>query len=101
MRQELLDRLESGEIVSLTSAELDELLDHAVVIFEEDTFQSGMIRVLRAEQLLLVQETTDDGVIIARIRPTFDDARDFVQRRLDTYERMWDTCGLRVSYFDE
>jgi hypothetical protein len=101
MQQELIDRLRSGAIATLAPGELADLLSQAEVITEQDTFHSGMIRILRFERCVLVQETTDSDKIIARLRPTLDEARIFVQRRMETYERIWDTCGLRVSYFDD
>jgi hypothetical protein len=101
VHKDLLDRAKNGEIVILPPQELTELLGRAEIVFEEDTFHSSMIRIVRLDEHVLVQETTDSGLIIVRARPTVEDAHAFVRRRMETYERMWDTCGLRVSYFDQ
>lgn len=101
MLESIIDQVRTGAIVTLTAEELADLLAHAELVFEEDTYVSDMIRILRFADLVLVQETADEKQIIVRCRPTVEDAREFVAKRLKTYERMWDTCGLRVLYFDE
>ena len=101
MLETIIDQVRTGAIVTLTPEELADLLTHAELIFEEDTYVSDMIRILRFADLVLIQETADESRLIVRSRPTVEDAREFVAKRLKTYERMWDTCGLRISYFDE
>jgi hypothetical protein len=101
MLENTIDKVRTGAIVTLTAEQLADLLAQAELIFEEDTYVSDMIRILKFEDLVLVQETTDGKQIIARSRPSVEEAREFVAGRMKTYERMWDTCGLRVSYFDE
>jgi len=101
MLESIIDQVRTGAIVTLTPDDLAELLARAEVVHEEDTYLSDMIRILRLDDLVLIQETADKTQIIVRSLPTVDDARAFVARRLETYERMWDGCGCSVSYFDQ
>ena len=101
MLESIIDQVRTGAIVTLTPDDLAELLARAELVYEEDTYLSEMIRILRLDDLVLIQETADKTQIIVRSQPTVDDARAFVARRLETYERMWDGCGCSVSYFDQ
>ena len=101
MLESIIDQVRAGAIVTLTPDDLAELLARAEFVHEEDTYLSDMIRILRLDDLVLIQETADKTQIIVRSQPTVDDARTFVARRLETYERMWDGCGCSVSYFDQ
>ena len=38
--------------------------------------------------------------VLVRIRPDLEAAEEFVRRRLEIYERMWDGCGCKVNYDD-
>ena len=100
MLEDLLDRAKSGEIVSLSPEGLADLLARAELVSEEDTYLSDMIRILRLDEVILIQETTDGKQIIMRCAPSIEEARAFVRKRLETYERMWDGCGCSISYFD-
>jgi len=100
MLDDMLDRVRAGEIVSIAAGELAELRDRAELVAEEDTYLSDMIRIFRLDDLVLIQETADKTQIIVRGAPSIEEACAFVARRMQTYERMWDGCGCRVSYFD-
>jgi len=36
---------------------------------------------------------------VARLLGDAEEARAFVERRMEEYERMWDGCGVKVEYF--
>jgi hypothetical protein len=36
---------------------------------------------------------------VARLLGGAAEARAFVQRRMEEYERMWDGCGVKVEYY--
>ena len=101
MPDDIIDRARGGEIVTMSGEELAELRERAELVEEKDTYLSDMIRLLRLDDLLLVQETTDKKEIIIRAMPSLDEARAFIAGRLETYERMWDGCGCSVTYFDK
>jgi len=69
------------------------LLEVAEVLRQENTCIAGWIRILFADGAILIQEETPDGNALARRMPSVEDANDFVDDRLASYERMWDGCG--------
>jgi len=95
---DLLERLSDASRLGLSPDELAGLLEEAELVREEDTCISGMIRILRLKNTVLVQEQAPDREIVIRIRPTVEAAAEFVAGRLETYERMWDGCGCKVDY---
>lgn len=94
----LLETLDQPPRLKLSPDELAGLLDKAELVREEDTCISGMIRILRLKNIILVQEQTPDHEIVVRIRPTVEAEEEFVAGRLEIYERMWDGCGCKVDY---
>ena len=94
----LLERLGEASRLGLSPDELAGLLEEAELVRKEDTCISGMIRILRLKSIVLVQEETPDHEIVIRVRPTVEAAEEFVDGRLETYERMWDGCGCKVDY---
>lgn len=94
----LLEELSDASRLGLSPDELVGLLEAAELVREEDTCISGMIRILRLKNIILVQEQTPDHEIVVRIRPTVEAEEEFVAGRLETYERMWDGCGCKVDY---
>ena len=96
--EKLLEKLGDTSRVGLSPDELAGLLETAELVREEDTCISGMIRIILLRDIVLVQEETPDREIVVRIRPTREAAEEFVDRRLETYERMWDGCGCKVDY---
>ena len=94
----LLEKLDQPPRLMLSPGELAGLLDEAALVREEDTCISGMIRILRLKNIILVQEQTPDHEIVVRIRPTVEAEEEFVAGRLEIYERMWDGCGCKVDY---
>ena len=95
---DLLERPGDASRLGLSPDELAGLLEAAELVREEDTCISGMIRIILLRNTVLVQEETPDREIVVRIRPTREAAEEFVDRRLETYERMWDGCGCKVDY---
>jgi hypothetical protein len=73
------------------------ILIAAEVLREDDTTIAGPIRVLAFDDALWVQEQAPDGRLLLR---RFNDraADRFVDRRLETYDRMWDGCGCKIDY---
>jgi hypothetical protein len=94
----VLEKLGQASRLDLSPAELSNLLEEAELVREEDTCISGMIRILRLKNTVLVQEQTPDHEIVLRIRPTVEAEEEFVAGRLEAYERMWDGCGCKVDY---
>ena len=97
--QTLLSRLEDSPRLSLSPEEFAELLAAARIVREENTCISGMLRILLLDDdTVLVQEETPRREALVRFRPSLEAAEDFVRKRLEIYERMWDGCGCKVDY---
>ncbi len=94
----LLEKLGHASRLGLSPDELAGLLEEAELVREEDTCISGMIRILRLRNTVLVQEETPEREIVIRIRPTVEAEEEFVAGRLEIYERMWDGCGCKIDY---
>lgn len=74
------------------------ILARAHLLRTEDTTLAGFLRVLWLDGEIWVEEEPPDGRILLR---RFDDraaADAFVDRRLETYDRMWDGCGCKIDY---
>jgi hypothetical protein len=69
---------------------LERLLAVAEVVREENTGVAGPLRVLVLDGAILVQEQTPQRKLLLRTRPSLEEAMEFVDRRLEIYERMWD-----------
>jgi len=97
---ELARRLAAERVVELDGAENTELLARARVVREADTGIAGAIRILEIDDMVLVQEHTQDRRPVVRRVPDLEAAGRFVDDRLATYDRMWDGCGCKVDPFD-
>jgi hypothetical protein len=88
--QGLLGDLAERSPAPLAHQQLDELLEAAELIREENTGVAGPLRVLVLNGAILVQEQTPQRKLLLRTRPSLEEAMEFVDRRLEIYERMWD-----------
>ena len=88
--QRLLDDLAQRSPAQLAGEQLDELLEAANLIREENTGVAGPLRVMVLDGAILVQEQTPQRELLLRTRPSLEEAMEFVDRRLEIYERMWD-----------
>jgi len=97
----LLEALGNSRRVSLTREALEDLLAVATIVREEDSCISGMLRIIRLHDgTILVQEETPKREVLVRTRPSLEAAQEFINGRLEVYERMWDGCGCKVDYED-
>jgi len=97
---ELITKLQSQAPIPVDREILVGLLEAAEVLRQDNTFVAGWIRILSVDGVILVQEETPDGNALARRLPSIEDANDFVNDRLASYERMWDGCGCKINYFE-
>jgi len=98
MIEKLITRLEKERVVLISRDELEGLLAAVRVVEEKDTRLSDWIRILDAGGRILIQETTDKNEIAVRLSESLEEARRFVEERMETYDRMWDGCGCRIDY---
>jgi hypothetical protein len=96
----IIKDLSANSKIFLPFDELDNILSFSKIILEQNTLISDFIRILAIDNLIVVQEKTNKNEILLHHFKDEAKARDFVNERLDTYERMWDGCGCKVNYYD-
>jgi hypothetical protein len=100
MPESIVDKLEYGKALAISSKDLDRVLRGTELLDEIDTHLNKTIRLLRYHDHLLLQEYSFDGDILLRKMESREAADALVQARLDTYERMWDGCGCKINFFE-
>lgn len=98
--KEIFDKTLNSNYLIIEEDELKLVLDNSEIIRVEDTYLSDLIRVLKYDDNLFVQETTFKKEILIRKMDSMNDVDFFVQERLDYYERKWDGCGCKIDYYE-
>lgn len=97
---EIFNNALNSKYIIIDENQLKLILGNAEILRTEDTHLSDLIRLLKYERNLFVQETTFTKEIILRKMNSLEDADKFFQERLDYYERKWDGCGCKIDYFE-
>lgn len=97
---EIFNKALNSNYLIIEEDELKSVLENSETIRVEDTHLSDLIRVLKYDEKLFVQETTFKKEIIIRKMDSMKDVDFFVQERLDYYERKWDGCGCKIDYYE-
>jgi len=98
--KEIFDKTLNSNYLIIEEDELKLVLDNSEIIRVEDTYLSDLIRVLKYDDNLFIQETTFKNEILIRKMNSIKDVEFFVQERLDYYERKWDGCGCKIDYYE-
>lgn len=98
--ENIIKQFKGKNLVILNKKELNEIISQCEIIKEENTFLSGMIRILKYEAYIITQEENTKNEIILRLSNSIPDAEEFIDKRLQTYNNMWDGCGCKVNYYD-
>ena len=98
---ELNERLRAGGIVPLSATEWEELSRNAEVVERHATQLAGDLLIVRLEDELAAVESPSRDARVVRPLAGPEEARTFVAKRLEEYERMWDGCGVKVDYLGE
>ncbi len=94
----ILSQFETKNIVLISSQELNTLLSLVEIILEANTLLSHMIRILKVNVTFWVQEKSPKNEILLRTFVSEKAAKEFVDNRLQIYEKMWDGCGCKIDY---
>ena len=97
--ESLIKKAKKSKYVILSQNELKTFLSICKVIQEKETHISDKIRLLKFKDELLIQETSNKNEFLVRIMKTKKEAEEFISRRLETYDKMWDGCGCKVDYY--
>ena len=100
-RGEFEGLLAAGGTVPLTAAQWDDLASHYSVEERHPTQLAGDLLIIVVGEDLAAVESPSRDARVARILGGPDQARTFVEKRMEEYERMWDGCGVKVDYFGD
>jgi hypothetical protein len=98
--KEIFNKAENSKYQMIGKDQLKSVLDNSEIIRVEDTHLSDFIRLIKFQENLYVQETTNNNEIIIRKVSSIKDADSFIKDRLDFYERKWDGCGCKINYYE-
>lgn len=98
-REEFGKCLASGGIVPLTAREWENLSSQFLIEESHQTQLAGELLILRFEEGFFAVEAPSRDARVARLLGGAEEARAFVEKRLEEYERMWDGCGVKVDYY--
>ena len=79
--------------------DLDYFINNSELLIEKDTLISDKIRLLKFQELLYILEKSNKDEILIRLMNTKEEAEDFINKRMETYDKMWDGCGCKVEYY--
>jgi len=98
--EDLLHRLGDGRPVPLSSQEWEDVSHHFPLEERHPTQLAGDLLIVRTEDGLMAIEAPSRDARVARLLGGQEEVREFVARRLEEYERMWDGCGVKVDYYE-
>lgn len=96
----IFEKAISSNYLIIEESDLKSILESCEVLRTEDTHLSDLIRLLKYNDNLFIQETTFKKDILIRKMNSMQDADHFIQERLDYYERKWDGCGCKIDYYE-
>ncbi|OPL18371.1 MAG: hypothetical protein AVO35_05870 [Candidatus Aegiribacteria sp. MLS_C] len=59
---------------------------------------NGPLQVYAMDDLWITLEPVPGGDRVLRAYASRSEAEDFVSRRMDQFDRLWDGCGCRIDY---
>jgi len=97
--KEIFNKALNSNYIIIEEDELKSVLENSETLRTEDTQLSDLIRLLKFENNLFVQETLLKRNYYRKMN-SLEDADKFFQERLDYYERKWDGCGCKIDYYE-
>jgi hypothetical protein len=91
-------RLARERITELSAAEWERVADRFEVLESHDTRLAGLLLLVRDDGGFAAVERPGPGRRVVRRLEDEQQARSFIEERLETYERMWDGCGCKIDY---
>ena len=98
--EDFREKVGAGGTVPLSADEWTEISASFPEVERHHTQLAGdLIIVDMAGQMVAVESPSRDARV-ARLLGGAEEARAFVERRMEEYERMWDGCGVKVDYYE-
>lgn len=98
--EEFVGKVAGGGTVPLSASEWETLAPSFPEVERHNTQLAGHLIIVRVGGDLVAVEAPSREARVARLLGGEDQARAFVARRLEEYERMWDGCGVKVEYYE-
>lgn len=99
--EEFRRTLKKEKLVPLSRDEWEALASRFPELERHSTQLAGDLLIIEVDGDLVAVEEPSPRARVARRLGDRDDVDDFVSRRMEEYERMWDGCGVKVEYYDE
>jgi hypothetical protein len=96
---EIISEAKKKEYSQVSEEDLNYLLSNSEILIEKDTLISDKIRLLEFEGEFLIQEKSDKNEFIIRIVKSKKEGEEFINGRMEIYDKMWDGCGCKVAYY--
>jgi hypothetical protein len=97
--EELNRRLRRERIVPLPTEQWEVLADAYEILERHETLIAGDLLIIRVADGLAAVEQSKPQERVVRWLGDAEDARRFVEDRIETYDRMWDGCGCKIDYY--
>ena len=97
----LVDLVSKKKILILPENKLDQIINikGLKILREDNTYVCNQIRILELNEKILTLEFTLNHELSIRKFKNGKEAEEFVNDRLETYDKMWDGCGCKVDYY--
>ena len=95
----IFQSIKEKKYLVISESELNQILSVAEIILEKDTHISDKIRLLKLDDDLIIQEKTTKDELLIRSIKSKKEAENFIEQRLEIYDKMWDGCGCKVDYY--
>lgn len=98
---EFREQVVGGGTVPLSAREWEEIAPEFPVEERHPTQLAGDLLIIRFDDGLAAVEAPSRDARVARFLGGPEEARAFVAKRMEEYERMWDGCGVKVDYYED
>ena len=98
--EEFLDKVAAGGTVPLSAEEWEALSPSFPEVERHATQLAGDLIIVQMGAEHMAVESPSRDARVARRLGSVEEARAFVSKRMEEYERMWDGCGVKVEYYE-
>ena len=99
MPETIIDEAKEKKYQLISEETLNSLLSDSEILIEKDTLISDKIRLLKFEDNFLIQEKSNKDELLIRLMKSKKEGEEFINSRMETYDKMWDGCGCKVEYY--
>jgi len=98
--EEFRKKVTAGGTVPLSADEWKEISASFPEVERHNTQLAGDLVIVDMGGQRVAVESPSRDARVARLLGGVEEARAFVDRRMEEYERMWDGCGVKVDYYE-